>query len=278
MPVYICGNCKANLPSKKVYTAGAKVTCPKCKKPFAIKLEEEKEDVAEVEEAEKEVAAKAKDDDGAAADDDDDKPKKKRKSDDDDDGDKPKKKKRKSDDDEEDEDEPKKKRTSDDDDDDEPKKTDKVPAEKGGSKMFVILGVAGVVLLSCCCFGGIGGWYGYSTFFAKSPVYGAWMGKDNPFIAVEFRNGSSGGSAFVPVVEDVLKEGPKKRPEANATFKLLDDKTVEITMDDLNKKISFAGGANSARFTYVLADNTLTLTNVSDKKETKFRKAGDRFR
>ena len=102
------------------------------------------------------------------------------------------------------------------------------------------------------------------------------MGKDNPFLAVQFMNGSSEGKAFVLVIADAVNVKELKT-EANAKWKITDGNTIEITMDDSAKKIPWAGASN-AKFTFVVADNILTLTNVADKKETKFRKAGDKLK
>ena len=153
-------------------------------------------------------------------------------------------------------------------------KTTKGPQPGGSSKMILLI-VGGVALLSCCCCTIIGGYFGYQFVNRPAFVGHVWQAQEPqalaPHIIIGFEANNTG---LVIGLDDILaaaltkKELPK---EANFKWKLIDEKTLEITMNDSTKKLWT--DASSSKFDWVVSGDELTLTNKADSKSVKLKKA-----
>ena len=254
-----CTNCGAVLKTPTEIAPGKKVKCPKCQQAFVVLAPKAEEEPEELEEKQAPADEEEKD-----ADDEDEAPKKKKAKDDDDEedeGEAPKKKKAKDDDEEDEDDAPKKKGKGDD---------AKSPAKKGGSMMYILLGVGGLLACCCCGGGGGGGWWVYSNYLAAPPFHGYWAEKSPlPIHQVQFLKGGN-AAVFMPF------EAQAGSPAPNAKWKIIDDKSFELTLNDSSKKISWTD-SSSAKFEYKISGDELTLTNTAgDKKSIVFKKVPDK--
>ena len=137
---------------------------------------------------------------------------------------------------------------------------EKPPEKKSNGKQFFLI-VAGVVLLWCL------GWWAYNTYTAIHPIHGWWVSKaKEPWASpitgwlepqkIHFMQKGK--------FEFYSDDGHDMRDISSATWQL-DENTVEITPTGTRGK--------NAKFTFFISDDTLTLTNTADKKETMFIRA-----
>jgi hypothetical protein len=147
------------------------------------------------------------------------------------------------------------------------------PPKKGSPMKMILIAVGGVALLSCCCCGGVGGYFGYSIYTRPAFVGKAYQGPPEAIVPMYFVGFESNNTGYFYTFVDML--GAKKDDndigkKPNLKWKAIDDKTVEITLDDSTKKLWT--NASSSKFTYVVSGDDLTLTNTADSKTTKFKK------
>jgi hypothetical protein len=147
----------------------------------------------------------------------------------------------------------------------------KAPPKKGKGLMIGL--IAGGLLLCCCCSGGgTGGWFVWDKVFNKPPFWGAWH-QDGiiPAYVIGFESNGTGYHADL-IKLAIEKKEPSKEP--NMKWKRVGEKSLEISLND--KSQNLWTGKNTATFDFVVSGNELTLTDKSDSKATKWRKADDK--
>ena len=141
----------------------------------------------------------------------------------------------------------------------------KTPPKKGKGLMIGLI-VGGLLLCCCCGGGGTGGYFGYTKLFATTPVHGSWQrGKDFDGVQIQFMRAGLGryDDALIQ-----LKALADKKTERLPNFKytMVDDKTIDLAMNDSGDKFWF--GSDKGKVTFVVAGDSLTLTpTTGDKKE-----------
>ena len=147
----------------------------------------------------------------------------------------------------------------------------KAPPKKGKGLMIGL--IAGGLFLCCCCStSGTGGWFVWDKVFNKPPFWGVWQ-KDGiiPDTILGFESNGTGYH------HDVIKMAiEKKTPgkEANMKWKLIDDKTLELSLNDKGQNLWT--GKNTATFNFVISGSEMTLTDKADSKATKWKKSEDK--